>query len=201
MPIESDEADIRNAEALLQNLLHPSKDQLMRIYKRWAKQQHYWTVEEAAALVMGADPDVVKMYEFLPSEERRIFDRLVDIIRRKFPDKVFPADLRDFAPTVDVENKLLWRAIDYCAPKEQKALRKADEKKRKQTDDKILLALALDLGFRLDRDNPATGKIKHVTERAGTALDDGTIHDHLEQLVKRNPDLNKVVAEYWKDRA
>src|ERR1700675_1018854 len=78
-----------NAEAVLQKGLPPSEDELKWIYGFWSK-KYYWTVEEAAALVMGADPRVFAAYEFLPLEDRKTFDRMVDFIRRRFPNNVFP---------------------------------------------------------------------------------------------------------------
>ena len=122
----------KQAEEELKEALHPSEDVLKGIYSFWAK-KFRWSVEEAAALIMGADPQfVIAAYHVLSAEDRKRFDRMVDLIRRKFPIEVFPADLPVYAATIEVVNDLLWSAIDHYHPREQKPIRKSARDKERE---------------------------------------------------------------------
>jgi hypothetical protein len=183
------------AEADLQEALHPSTDELMLIYSFWSTKFPYWTVEEAAALLMGSDPRLVcAAYDVLPRDDRKTFDLFVDIIRRKFPTEVHPADLRDYASTINVVNDLLWSAIDYYCPS-KKPIRKSSETVNENTRNKLAYGLALRYGYRSsNRTNEAVGIIQRKLEEVGIPITDDTIRKHLRKLAQ-DPVLAKVEAD------
>ena len=71
-----------------------------------------WTIKEAAALVIEADPSVIIAYRYWPAEPQYAFDGLENILRRNFGTDLAPAALRKYGPRIGIENTLLWSAID-----------------------------------------------------------------------------------------
>jgi hypothetical protein len=67
---------------------------------------------------------------------------------------------------------------------------------KENTRARMLFGLAVNAGYRSDRNNPAAGKIKLTLDRVGISLDQDTIRNQLEELAKK-PDLAKVEAEHW----
>jgi hypothetical protein len=184
--------------ALEEERLRPSEEKLMRIYGLWARKSP-WTVQEAAALVMGADPSIIAAYEFLPSKYREEFDRVAGLIRREFPAaEIVPADLRERAPTVGLANSLLWSAIDLYNPATQKAIRRSDETRKDNTKDKLLFALALHNGFRSANPVRTAAKVKRVLDKVGVPIDEATVACRLDDLAK-DPKLRKLEAQYLKE--
>src|SRR5204863_6371864 len=168
--IQGQYAEQRAVTRLSAALLHadlrpPEGPSIQTIYGFWAR-KFRWTVEEAAALVMGMDPKLLEMYEIVvPSQGKGMFQILLDYFRRRFTDEVFPGDLRHYAPTIGIENECLWSAIDYFHTKKQKLPRQSDEKKKQNTRDQIVFALALNHGFRSGKPNQATGIIKRLLDK------------------------------------
>jgi hypothetical protein len=183
------------AEAVLQKALHPSLDELMLIYSFWSTKFPYWTVEQAAFLLMGSDPRLVAAYDLLPHQERKTFDLMTDILQRKFPTKVSPAELREYVPTIGVDNELLLSAIDYYCPSNQKPIRASSEKVAQNTRDDVFFGFGLANGYRSDKNNPAAGKMQRTLENVGISITDDTIRAHLDELAKI-PRLTKVERAY-----
>jgi hypothetical protein len=164
--------------ALEEERLRPSEEKLMRIYGLWARKSP-WTVQEAAALVMGADPSIIAAHEFPAAE-------------------IVPTDLRERAPTVGLANSLLWSAIDLYNPATQKAIRRSDETRKDNTKDKMLFGLALHNGYRSANPDRTAAKIWRVLDKVGVPIDEATVACRLEDLAK-DPKLVKLEAQHLKE--
>jgi hypothetical protein len=197
-----DERARTEAEAALQTVLqrglHPRDDQLKEIYDFWSK-KYRWTVEEAAALIIEANPNIFEAYEFFPPEDRERFDVAVDLLRRRFPSEVSPAELREYAPTIGIVNSWLWAAIDFYQSTKKKTVRKSAETMKDKTRGKIIFGYGLNSGYRSAGNNHASATMKHTLDKVGISIDEDTIRNILKELA-RDPDLANVEAEFWKDK-
>jgi hypothetical protein len=190
-------AEKSRAMAVLDALSHPSEQELNEICNHWCK-KFYLTVDEAAALLMGWDPIVLEGYQFLAADLQAAYRQMVDLIRRRFPNQVSPADLREYVTTTGIANNLPWPVMHNGSPPDTKPVRASDEKRKQKTKDKILLGIALEKGYRPDRSNTATGMIKNLLDRKGIPLDEDTIRSCLSELAA-DPDLAKFVTASSKD--
>ena len=107
-----DEEAKAKLEVVLQKALSPSEDELRRIYDYWGRFSR-WTIKEAAALVIEADPSVIIAYRYWPAEPQYAFDGFENILRRNFGTDLAPAALRKYGPRIGIENTLLWSAIEH----------------------------------------------------------------------------------------
>ena len=69
-----DEEAKAKLEVVLQKALSPSEDELRRIYDYWGRFSR-WTIKEAAALVIEADPSVIIAYRYWPAEPQYALER------------------------------------------------------------------------------------------------------------------------------
>jgi hypothetical protein len=175
----------------LEEMLYPLIDKLKSLYSFWLKFP-FWTADEAAALLIGADPRQVAAFYILPVAYREKLKEVTNLIHQKFPDdKVSPSALRDYAPTIGVVNDLLWSAD----PSEKKPARKSSETLKENTRNKIAYGLALRYGYRSgNRTNVAVGTIQRRLEEVGISITDDTIRDHLRELAQ-DPVLARIEAD------
>ena len=185
-----DEATARQAMLRLLNL---TQEEAMTLYLEWSKKSH-WTLEEAAALMIGARPDALtpQLREYLPIDIAHKFETLCDLLRRKFGERVPPPELLDWAELIGEEiPAALISAIQSRTPGAKRTPRQSDEAKVKKTLLKIILGIAVDkYAFDPRRNHNATAKqISGKLEEMGLKVSQDTVRDYLTEAAENSDDV------------
>lgn len=90
----------------VQGRLQPTPDEAQILYSYWAKAA-FWSCEEAAALILGAYPEIFRseFCDLLPTKARKEFEAITDLVRRNFEasaGRVPPKDIIAWADKVGI---------------------------------------------------------------------------------------------------
>ena len=166
-----------------------------QVYEDWSLKE-YWTNDEAAALGIGVDPARLNAFPFLNRGDGKRFEKLHDLISRKFTDRVKPKEFVDWASEIgiELENGIV-EAVNQ-RKKKKVGTRQQDIDNREQTADKIIIAMAVKkYGYmkgRVSLHDVAKQIAKDFDELdSGLTLADTTITTRLKAALEKQPSLAK----------
>jgi hypothetical protein len=188
-------------QAHLERGLHPSQDRLREIAEHWAM-MHWWTAEECASLLMGADPDMLAqigpdflIYLVQEAEQKRFF-RLLDLVRRRFGDRVTPIEAQHWAASKGIKQEYLQQALASTGGLEPRDIRKPAQTRPKPrreditkldiTRSKMIAGTAIKRKFDETKHDGAVGQFRTDLEDAGLPMDNGTIKDAISLAMKHS---------------
>jgi hypothetical protein len=207
-----------NAEQIVKSeielRLHPSSERLKSIADEWTIKD-WWTAQECAILLMGVDPGSGNFFTdpdfpvyLVENRDRQKFVRILDLIHRRFGDRVNPAEACQWAASKGMKQEYLERALvgpgadahTNFRPQQSK-VRQEDTTKLDITRSQLLSAVAASRGFRIDKPNKAVGLFKKDLEKIGRGnMDDQTIRDCLIDANMHAGTKNKSFAEYYAEK-
>ncbi len=195
-PRDEEEVRLLASAALetIQRHLRPDAALARELYDDWSKKE-YWTAIEAAALCIGINP-LLDLIQYMAPDDAGKFHKLLDLIQRKFGDRVSPSQLVDWARTNDVviESGVL-EAIEKRS--EPAPSRPQDLAKRETTADKMIVAMAVaKYGYKQRSDNAVAQSIAQDFQDldSGMSLSKNTIITRLNSAVTDNPTLEGALA-------
>jgi hypothetical protein len=209
---QKDDAE-RILRSHLEPQLHPSPERLRIIADEWAL-KHWWTAQECAALLMGADPVSSFFAENFPiyvaeKSDREKFARLLDLVQRRFGDRVNPGEACRWAASKGMKQKYLEQALagrgadEHVAndrPQQSSKPRQEDTTKRDITRSRLIRAVAMTRGFQEGKHNNAVGIFKNDLEKIGQGkMNEKTIRECIVDASK-HAQTNKSFAEYCAEK-
>ena len=165
--------------------LHLPQEEAKALYLEWSKKS-YWTPEEAAALIRGTHPDVLTPRENLPIKVRGEIERICDLLRRKFGERVPPPELLDWAEQVDEKiPAALMSAIQSRDPGAKRIPRQSDETRVRETLLKIIIGMATEkYGYVPKKKNAAAKHISSILEEMELGVSEQTVYKYLTEAAQ-----------------
>lgn len=202
------------ARSLVEKIMRPSLDRRNAIAVRWAN-KNWWTSLECASLFLGVDPDTDNLFtdadsrnHVLSKGEIEEFDRLVDLLQRRFGDRVNPRDACKWAATIGMKQDCFEQAWADGEAKERNfrnevqktsRVRKEDITKHDLTRSKLLYAMAVKRGFSENGRSSAVGRFKNELDQIGLQVTAETIHDCLTDATQHYSS-KKSLRDFYEDR-
>jgi hypothetical protein len=203
-----------DAEAIVRShvemQLHPSVERFRSIADEWAL-KHWWTAQECAILFMGADPHKADVFTdpdfpiYLAASDREKFDRILDLIHRRFGDRVNPAEACRWAASIGMKQECLQQALAGREAEPHVANKRAQQPSKPRQEDttklditrsKLISATAKSRKFSEGGRSSAVALFKKDLEKIGDDMNEQTIRDCLIGAEK-HARTTKSFAEFY----
>lgn len=195
---------MKTAMALVRTVLRPAPEEARLIFARWSKKA-YWTIEEAAMLGLGLDPQVpLSQIEVVLPEVLPRLHELLDLIKRRFPnDRVPPLELAEWdrKHAIGIATEVV-TVIEGQDPARKPEPRPTDMAKIQRSLETMIVAMAIDkYGYNPGDKKSSTAKsIEGAVNRIGAKISQGAVLTRLKDALygdTANPDLTKAVQQYF----
>jgi hypothetical protein len=194
-PRTNEELELLGLAALetIQRQLRPEAAHARQIYDDWSKKE-YWTAIEAATLGIGINP-LLELIQYMRPDDATKFHKLLDLIRRKFGDRIRPAELLDWSRKNDIaiENDVIEAIEKRIQPPPS---RPQDVGKLEKTAAKMLVAMAFaKYGYKRKSDNAVAESIAASFQdiESGMSLSKNAIISQLRRALDENGQLQQAL--------